>query len=763
MTLDEQVVLYSNNSFDAEAAARNFFSDHSENEVHQKLNELANLQNQIETSLRQKVRDNYSLFMFANDEINRVGEEMSDLKHLLTSTKKMLEELRMLRPGAEDVAGAWLRRGGGDQSPQSLEEGRVKAGLQDYPHTVVSAPSPDNGEHSNRASSIPSWVANTPHDIERCIVEQQYSKATALVVRALAYLDSVKEVGGNEVAIGRITDAIQRNRLLLAQTLRDSLAKLSSSELFGAAEQTKRLKLLISLGHSALAAQGFATGRKDVIRKALRYVEASGDPAAFTAELSRVFFVNLRDACQSFLDLFSKPPSLQLASSSSPAVDGSDRLVMFDESDVASLSYLVGWLQDQMTVFVSALARQIQVGAAEYAAEVFQLPMSALLKTHDGNSGADVASHSSSVMSARLSVSPNNSLKRASSLLHQVLTTPGESSVMSRGVKRVSSVSRVPLGRTSSARASVAVDSSSILSATTRATEGPLTFTSRCLQVAFREAVVLDRLGLQGASSLSWNMMPEIKAIVNSFADDIIKDIENKVLQDDWVKVKCTNSEVTLPCRAATKKSAAPATQSDPDTTSKPKRGLSSLFGGISNVEDDDDNIIDTVENTLSGDISIYTSTSYQWVSALLTYFIGEVYSLLLVQPPASEAVHSPSPRNSASGRGDTTAPARGGNTYSRVDLCELEPEAVACILRILIRYVRAVISLDLNSLSHSQRECFHATVEEIKVSLLPSAEDVILKGFFSDGSTLVATPPRAVLKHLRASLQAAAFREVKD
>jgi hypothetical protein len=57
------------------------------------------------------------------------------------------------------------------------------------------------------------------------------------------------------------------------------LQQLSSSELFGAAEQTKRLKLLISLGHSALAAQGFATGRKDVIRKALRYVEASGDPA----------------------------------------------------------------------------------------------------------------------------------------------------------------------------------------------------------------------------------------------------------------------------------------------------------------------------------------------------------------------------------------------------------------------------------------------------------------------------------------------------
>lgn len=100
---------------------------------------------------------------------------------------------------------------------------------------------------------------------------------------------------------------------------------------------------------------------------------------------------------------------------------------------------------------------------------------------------------------------------------------------------------------------------------------------------------------------------------------------------------------------------------------------------------------------------------------------------------------------------------------YSRVDLCELEPEAVACILRILIRYVRAIISLDLNTLNHAQRDCYHATIEEIKVSLLPSAEDAILKGFFSDGSTLIANPPKAVFKHLRANLEAASFRENRD
>jgi hypothetical protein len=91
---------------------------------------------------------------------------------------------------------------------------------------------------------------------------------------------------------------------------------------------------------------------------------------AFTAELSRVFFVNLRDACKSFLDLFAKPPSRAApplpastqasAAASQAGSSNNSNLVISDESDdVASLSYLVGWLQDQMTVFVTALARQV--------------------------------------------------------------------------------------------------------------------------------------------------------------------------------------------------------------------------------------------------------------------------------------------------------------------------------------------------------------------------------------------------------------------
>lgn len=104
---DETVAIYSASNFSPELAAKIFFSEHSEGEVTNKLHELANLQvgifpwvfigidnslkGQIELILRQKVRENYSLFMYANHEINRVGVDMNDLKHLIEDTKKILQ------------------------------------------------------------------------------------------------------------------------------------------------------------------------------------------------------------------------------------------------------------------------------------------------------------------------------------------------------------------------------------------------------------------------------------------------------------------------------------------------------------------------------------------------------------------------------------------------------------------------------------------------------------------------------------------------
>lgn len=71
--------------------------------------------------------------------------------------------------------------------------------------------------------------------------------------------------------------------------------------------------------------------------------------------------------------------------------------------------------------------------------------------------------------------------------------------------------------------------------------------------------------------------MPEIKAIVNSFADDIIKDLEGRVAQDDWQRVRCTQSEVRLP-RSASAPSKNKKPEPEPEVLPKPKKGHTILL-----------------------------------------------------------------------------------------------------------------------------------------------------------------------------------------
>lgn len=49
---------------------------------------------------------------------------------------------------------------------------------------------------------------------------------------------------------------------------------------------------------------------------------------------------------------------------------------------------------------------------------------------------------------------------------------------------------------------------------------------------------------------------------------------------------------------------------------------------------------------------------------------------------------------------------------YGRADLCELEPEAAACILRVIIRYVRAMVAVEFDSLEEDQKHTYIRTVK---------------------------------------------------
>lgn len=42
----------------------------------------------------------------------------------------------------------------------------------------------------------------------------------------------------------------------------------------------------------------------------------------------------------------------------------------------------------------------------------------------------------------------------------------------------------------------------------------------------------------------------------------------------------------------------------------------------------------------------------------------------------------------------------------------QIDPEAVACLLRILVHYIRCVMSVDISQFTFEQRECFRNTIE---------------------------------------------------
>ena len=90
-TLDDKIEIFTDGRFSAEAAAQHFFATYGEAEVTRKLGEMSGLQSEIEKVLKQKVRQNYGMFVHANDEISRIGAEMAELRTLIDGTHALIQ------------------------------------------------------------------------------------------------------------------------------------------------------------------------------------------------------------------------------------------------------------------------------------------------------------------------------------------------------------------------------------------------------------------------------------------------------------------------------------------------------------------------------------------------------------------------------------------------------------------------------------------------------------------------------------------------
>lgn len=88
--MDDHIENYIDERFNPSVAAQKFFASYGENEIGKKLTDMGKLQQSIENILKQNVRDNYHTFLQVNDQIGQVGQEMSDLKHLIENTRKLI-------------------------------------------------------------------------------------------------------------------------------------------------------------------------------------------------------------------------------------------------------------------------------------------------------------------------------------------------------------------------------------------------------------------------------------------------------------------------------------------------------------------------------------------------------------------------------------------------------------------------------------------------------------------------------------------------
>jgi hypothetical protein len=89
--LEDQIEIFTEKSFNPEVAAQHFFSSNSEQDVSRKLNDMTVLHESIETVLKERVQQNYKVFLHANDEIKKIGLEMLELGELVDRTQDFLK------------------------------------------------------------------------------------------------------------------------------------------------------------------------------------------------------------------------------------------------------------------------------------------------------------------------------------------------------------------------------------------------------------------------------------------------------------------------------------------------------------------------------------------------------------------------------------------------------------------------------------------------------------------------------------------------
>jgi hypothetical protein len=92
-----------------------------------------------------------------------------------------------------------------------------------------------NGDDKNDKddlSSVPAWVMRAPEDLSRYIIEQRFSQAASLAVKAKAFVASVKDIIdlSPKSVMADVVKKVEEREKLLASTILKSLSKLPNSQ-----------------------------------------------------------------------------------------------------------------------------------------------------------------------------------------------------------------------------------------------------------------------------------------------------------------------------------------------------------------------------------------------------------------------------------------------------------------------------------------------------------------------------------------------------
>jgi hypothetical protein len=180
--------------------------------------------------------------------------------------------------------------------------------------------------------------------------------------------------------------------------------------------------------------------------------------------------------------------------------------------------------------------------------------------------------------------------------------------------------------------------------------KGPLYYTSIYINTAFVSLHQIDGLGLNGHVTFAWLLLLYIKQIISDYCDSFHKEIILEVRQDNWIFFEMNNISI--------KKSVTNGEY---------------LFDHNNNTNtiNSNDNNHHNTDNYDNANDNFLASSSYAWMNATVGHYIGEIWLLI---------------RGGHMGEGKDMS-------YSRYDLCEVEPTAVACILRLCIRYLLGIYS----------------------------------------------------------------------